>query len=78
MTLSGAITEIPEQAFAYCGYLHEIKLPAELKRIGYRAFYGSTYIGSFGGLKIPSKVTEIAPEAFYKSFQDIEVLELPT
>lgn len=78
MTLSGAITEIPEQAFAYCGYLHEIKLPAELKRIGYRAFCGSTYIGSFGGLKIPSKVTEIAPEAFYKSFQDIEALELPT
>lgn len=77
VTLSDAITEIPEEAFAYCGYLHEIKLPAELKRIGYRAFCGSPYIGSFGGLKIPSKVTEIAPEAFYKSFQDIEVLELP-
>lgn len=77
VTLSDAITEIPDEAFAYCGYLHEIKLPAELKRIGYRAFCGSPYIGSFGGLKIPSKVTEIAPEAFYKSFQDIEVLELP-
>lgn len=77
VTLSDAITEIPEEAFADCGYLHEIKLPAELKRIGYRAFCGSPYIGSFGGLKIPSKVTEIAPEAFYKSFQDIEVLELP-
>ena len=77
VTLSDAITEIPEEAFAYCGYLHEIKLPAELKRIGYRAFCGSPYIGSFGGLKIPSKVTEIAPEAFYKSFQEIEVLELP-
>ena len=77
MTLSDAITEIPEEAFADCGYLHEIKLPAELKRIGYRALCGSPYIGSFGGLKIPSKVTEIAPEAFYKSFQDIEVLELP-
>lgn len=77
VTLSDAITEIPEEAFTDCGYLHEIKLPAELKRIGYRAFCGSPYIGSFGGLKIPSKVTEIAPEAFYKSFQDIEVLELP-
>lgn len=77
VTLSDAITEIPEEAFADCGYLHEIKLPAELKRIGYRAFCGSPHIGSFGGLKIPSKVTEIAPEAFYKSFQDIEVLELP-
>lgn len=77
MTLSDAITEIPEEAFAYCGCLYEIKLPAELKRIGYRAFCGSPYIGSFGGLKIPSKVTEIAPEAFYKSFQEIEVLELP-
>lgn len=77
VTLSDAITEIPEEAFSDCGYLHEIKLPAELKRIGYRAFCGSPYIGSFGGLKIPSKVTEIAPEAFYKSFQDIEVLELP-
>ena len=77
VTLSDAITEIPEEAFADCGYLHEIKLPAELKRIGYRAFCGSPYIGSFGGLKIPSKVTEIAPEAFYKSFQEIEVLELP-
>ena len=77
VTLSDAITEIPEEAFADCGCLYEIKLPAELKRIGYRAFCGSPYIGSFGGLKIPSKVTEIAPEAFYKSFQDIEVLELP-
>ena len=77
VTLSDAITEIPEEAFAYCGCLYEIKLPAELKRIGYRAFCGSPYIGSFGGLKIPSKVTEIAPEAFYKSFQEIEVLELP-
>lgn len=77
VTLSDAITEILEEAFADCGCLYEIKLPAELKRIGYRAFCGSPYIGSFGGLKIPSKVTEIAPEAFYKSFQDIEVLELP-
>lgn len=77
VTLSDAITEIPEEAFAYCGCLYEIKLPAELKRIGYRAFCGSPYIGSFGGIKIPSKVTEIAPEAFYKSFQEIEVLELP-
>lgn len=53
VTLSDAITEIPEEAFAYCGYLYEIKLPAELKRIDYRAFCGSPHIGSFGGLKIP-------------------------
>ncbi len=58
VTLSDAITEIPEEAFAYCGNLHEIKLPAKFKRIGYRSFCGSPNIGSFGGLKIPLKVTE--------------------
>lgn len=59
VTLSDAITEIPEEAFAYCGNLHEIKLPAKFKRIGYRAFCGSPHIGSFGGLKIPLKVYRI-------------------
>lgn len=64
---SDQITEIPNEAFAECNALNIIKLPANLERIGERAFIGAYYLGTSEGLTIPSKVREIGAEAFYKS-----------
>ena len=65
--LSDQIIEIPNEAFADCNSLNIIKLPANLERIGERAFIGAYYLGTSEGLTIPSKVREIGAEAFYKS-----------
>lgn len=65
--LSDQITEIPNEAFADCNSLNIIKLPANLERIGERAFIGTWRLGTKEGLTIPSKVREIGAEAFYKS-----------
>ena len=64
---SDQITEIPNEAFAECNALNIIKLPANLERIGERAFIRAYYLGTSEGLTIPSKVREIGAEAFYKS-----------
>lgn len=68
--LSDQITEIPNEAFADCNALYLIKLPANLERIGERAFIGTWRLGTKEGLTIPSKVREIGAEAFYKSLFD--------
>lgn len=65
--LSDQITEIPNEAFADCNSLNITKLPANLERIGERAFIGTWRLGTKEGLTIPSKVREIGAEAFYKS-----------
>lgn len=75
--LSDQITEIPNEAFADCNALHTIKLPANLERIGERAFIGTWRLGTKDGLTIPSKVREIGAEAFYKSLFDAVDIVLP-
>lgn len=75
--LSDQITEIPNEAFADCNALHTIKLPANLERIGERAFIGTWRLGTKEGLTIPSKVREIGAEAFYKSLFDAVDIVLP-
>lgn len=75
--LSDQITEIPNEAFADCNALHTIKLPANLERIGERAFIGTWTLGTKEGLTIPSKVREIGAEAFYKSLFDAVDIVLP-
>lgn len=75
--LSDQITEIPNEAFADCNALHTIKLPANLERIGERAFIGTGNLGATEGLTIPSKVREIGAEAFYKSLFDAVDIVLP-
>lgn len=74
---SDQITEIPNEAFADCNALHTIKLPANLERIGERAFIGTWRLGTKEGLTIPSKVREIGAEAFYKSLFDAVDIVLP-
>lgn len=74
---SDQITEIPNEAFAECNALNIIKLPANLERIGERAFIGAYYLGTSEGLTIPSKVREIGAEAFYKSLFDAVDIVLP-
>ena len=74
---SDHITEIPNEAFADCNALHTIKLPANLERIGERAFIGTWRLGTKEGLTIPSKVREIGAEAFYKSLFDAVDIVLP-
>lgn len=75
--LSDQITEIPNEAFADCNALNIIKLPANLERIGERAFIGTWRLGTKEGLTIPSKVREIGAEAFYKSLFDAVDIVLP-
>lgn len=75
--LSDQITEIPNEAFADCNSLNIIKLPANLERIGERAFIGTWRLGTKEGLTIPSKVREIGAEAFYKSLFDAVDIVLP-
>lgn len=75
--LSDQITEIPNEAFADCNALNIIKLPANLERIGERAFIGTWRLGTKDGLTIPSKVREIGAEAFYKSLFDAVDIVLP-
>lgn len=75
--LSDQIIEIPNEAFADCNALHTIKLPANLERIGERAFIGTWRLGTKEGLTIPSKVREIGAEAFYKSLFDAVDIVLP-
>ena len=77
MISSDQITEIPNEAFAECNALNIIKLPANLERIGERAFIGAYYLGTSEGLTIPSKVREIGAEAFYKSLFDAVDIVLP-
>lgn len=74
---SDQIAEIPNEAFADCNALHTIKLPANLERIGERAFIGTGNLGAKEGLTIPSKVREIGVEAFYKSLFDAVDIVLP-
>lgn len=74
---SDQITEIPNEAFADCNALNIIKLPANLERIGERAFIGTGNLGAKEGLTIPSKVREIDAEAFYKSLFDAVDIVLP-
>lgn len=74
---SDYIAEIPKEAFADCNALHTIKLPANLERIGERAFIGTWRLGTKEGLTIPSKVREIGAEAFYKSLFDTVDIVLP-
>lgn len=74
---SDQITEIPNEAFADCNALNIIKLPANLERIGERAFIGTWRLGTKEGLTIPSKVREIGAEAFYKSLFDAVDIVLP-
>lgn len=74
---SDQITEIPNEAFAECNALNIIKLPANLERIGERAFIGTWRLGTKEGLTIPSKVREIGAEAFYKSLFDAVDIVLP-
>lgn len=74
---SDYITEIPNEAFADCNALNIIKLPANLERIGERAFIGTWRLGTKEGLTIPSKVREIGSEAFYKSLFDAVDIVLP-
>lgn len=74
---SDYIAEIPNEAFADCNALHTIKLPANLERIGERAFIGTWRLGTKEGLTIPSKVREIGAEAFYKSLFDTVDIVLP-
>ena len=74
---SDYIAEIPNEAFADCNALHTIKLPANLERIGERAFIGTWRLGTKEGLMIPSKVREIGAEAFYKSLFDAVDIVLP-
>lgn len=75
---SDQITEIPNEAFADCNALNIIKLPANLERIGERAFIGTWRLGTKEGLTIPSKVREIGSEAFYKSLFDAVDIVLPS
>lgn len=75
--LSDQITEIPNEAFADCNALNIIKLPANLERIGERAFIGTWRLGTKEGITIPSKVREIGAEAFYKSLFDAVDIVLP-
>ena len=74
---SDYIAEIPKEAFADCNALNIIKLPANLERIGERAFIGTWRLGTKEGLTIPSKVREIGSEAFYKSLFDAVDIVLP-
>lgn len=74
---SDQIAEIPNEAFANCNALNIIKLPANLERIGERAFIGTWRLGTKEGLTIPSKVREIGAEAFYKSLFDAVDIVLP-
>lgn len=74
---SDHITEIPNEAFADCNALNIIKLPANLERIGERAFIGTGNLGATEGLTIPSKVRVIDAEAFYKSLFDAVDIVLP-
>lgn len=73
---SDYITEIPTEAFADSG-VDKIKLPANLERIGERAFIGAGRLGATEGFTIPSKVKEIGAEAFYKGFGYAAYLVLP-
>lgn len=73
---SDYITEIPTEAFA-SSYVDKIKLPANLERIGDRAFLGAYNLGASEGLTIPSKVREIGSEAFYKGLGHATCLVLP-
>lgn len=75
--LSDQIIEIPNEAFADCNSLNIIKLPANLERIGERAFIGTWRLGTKEGLTIPSNVREIGAEAFYKSLFDAVDIVLP-
>lgn len=75
---SDYITEISNEAFADCNALNIIKLPANLERIGERAFIGTWRLGTKEGLTIPSKVREIGSEAFYKSLFDAVDIVLPS
>ena len=76
MISSDNITVIPTEAFADSN-VDKIKLPANLERIGERAFIGAYYLGTSEGLTIPSKVREIGAEAFYKGFGHAAYLVLP-
>lgn len=73
---SDYITVIPTEAFANSG-VDKIKLPANLERIGERAFIGAGRLGATEGFTIPSKVREIGSEAFYKSLFDAVDIVLP-
>lgn len=65
-TLGDGLEEIPENAFDGCYSLKELKLPANLKKIGRRAFYScaANASRSIVSVEIPDGVTEIAAEAF--------------
>lgn len=49
-------------AFAYCGFVGELKLPEKLKHIGEWCFQGCT--GFYGTLNLPDKLTFIGEGAF--------------
>lgn len=73
LQLHDNIKHIGDRAFAYTGsWKQKIKLPANLRVIGEKAFYQS---GIKGHLKIPPNVEEIGEDAFYGT--DITSISLP-
>ncbi len=67
--LGDGLEEIPENAFNCCYSLKEVKLPANLKKIGRRAFYScaANASRSIVSVEIPDGVIEIAAEAFSRA-----------
>ena len=61
LKFAGAVTTIPEQAFAICENLTRIDIPEGITTIGKEAFMGCTALEE---LTIPSTLTSLGSEAF--------------
>ena len=71
------VTEIGEEAFAYCQNLTEVTLPQSLRRIGRHAFIGCQN-EAFNSLTIPSGVTYVGGEIVYNCTHLTSVTVLPS
>ena len=76
LDMSGAtgITQIPDNAFASCTSLYSIRLPSTITKIGTKAFYNCTNLGTYYNgfvstssdqtISLPASCTEIGQQAF--------------
>jgi len=62
ITFDGEVTEIGDEAFAFCTSLTNVTIPDSVTKLGDNAFY---YCASLTSVTIPDSVTKIGGYAFY-------------
>ena len=73
ITLSDSITEIKNQAFAYCSFLTSLKLPSSVTSIGDMAFYDA----GLTSFTIPDTVTSLG-EGVFENCKNLSSVRLPS